>query len=407
MYLLSQGEDTWPHTLSEKGLCTLCELPFALENARRTRNGGIENKRKNKNQQRGQTHTTARQHSTTRQHSTARHSTGRRTAQDTAPAHQTTGQAAIGQTRTPGPTRATRKQNHSTRPTSKHGQRHQAPNSAQTAAEHGTQRHDGGTEHNTKNNKARSTTGGAKEQHSTTPTTEQNRTDSRAPQHGTTRQQSATEHRTEHRGAARHNKPKHTAGQEATRTGRSSRAKAHQRKSTAGNQTQQRTPSNHRHQQTARASRNEATGQHQQEPTQKEAHHTTGGRAEQHSTAPQDRTQQRATTGDQATATGGSSRGGDGRGTPHNAADLTTRRHRAPGQHKAQHTTQQRATAPRRTKHLTKQHGTTRQRTTQTKKGGRSAHGRPQAPKPTTQLDSTPHRTTRAPRVPGNAKQKK
>ena len=35
MYLLSKGEDTWQHTLSEEGLCVLWELPFALQNAHR------------------------------------------------------------------------------------------------------------------------------------------------------------------------------------------------------------------------------------------------------------------------------------------------------------------------------------------------------------------------------------
>ena len=54
---------------------------------------------------------------------------------------------------------------------------------------------------NTTQEKAQLTTDGAKEQHSATLTTEQSKTDSRAPHHAATRQHRATEHRTQYRGA--------------------------------------------------------------------------------------------------------------------------------------------------------------------------------------------------------------
>ena len=97
----------------------------------------------------------------------------------------------------------------------------------------------------------------------------------------------------------------------------------------------------------------------------------------------------------------GEQQGGGGGGdtkTLHNAAGLTSRRHRPAGQHTAQHTRQQRATAPRMTKHRTRQHGTPRHRTTPTKKGEAAPTAdrqRRHTAQTTTQQRGTAQRTTR------------
>ena len=220
----------------------------------------------------------------------------------------------------------------------------------------------------------------------------QSKTDSRAPQSGTTQQHSTTEHGTQHRGAGRHNKPQHTAGQQAMRPGGRTRDKAHQQKTTAGNQTQQGTPSKHRQQHTTPARANEATEHRQHETMETAAHHTTGSNTEQHSTAPRDSKQQRATTGDQARAKGGSSRGGGRTGKPHE-----TQRAQRPGDTAHQDNTQHNTPHNNARRHGTKTARHNRAPHDTNKRGGHNAHGRPPVTRPTTQHNNTAHSTTPAP----------
>ena len=106
---------------------------------------------------------TAQHHKATQHHRTQHRE---QDPQQSTPKHQATGWPASGQTRTPAPTHANGRQNQATRPTNKNGQQQQAPTISQTAAEHGTTEAQNTTQRRT----AQRTTGGTKEQHSSTPT---------------------------------------------------------------------------------------------------------------------------------------------------------------------------------------------------------------------------------------------
>ena len=84
-------------------------------------------------------------------------------------------------------------------------------------------------QHDVQRNTAPQTQGNESNQHH-----RQSKKDGRAHQRCTTRQQSTTENRTQHRGAGRHSKPQHTAGQQATRPGGSTRNKTRQQKDNSG-----------------------------------------------------------------------------------------------------------------------------------------------------------------------------
>ena len=214
---------------------------------------------KSNNQQAIQPHSVASQHSATRQHSTAGHSTGRRTPQDTAPTHQTTGKG--GRT-TPSKGEHTAQPNSTAPHDNKAPQsttrrsttpRHTTPRDRAAPPHHRTPRetaphtaahHSARLQRQHRPNRRR--TARTTEHNTAPPTREKNtnqhrqrsKTDSRAPRHGTKRQDSTVEHRTQHRGAGRRNTPQHTAGQQATRPGKSTRDKKRQRETTADNQTQ-------------------------------------------------------------------------------------------------------------------------------------------------------------------------
>ena len=143
-----------------------------------------------------------------------------------------------------------------------------------------------------------------REENKQTPPARQNRKQGTREQHHTERQH----HKTQHRGAGHHDKPQHTTGQQATRPDRDTSDKECHQKTTADTKTQQRSPTNNRQQHTAPAGANEATKHH---TARKNADNSTmhaGRTTEQHSTAPQHRAEQWATTGDQATATGPTTR---------------------------------------------------------------------------------------------------
>ena len=94
--------------------------------------------------------------------------------------------------------------------------------------------------------------------HKQKPPAKHNREHSTTEQHDTKTQH----HRTQHMRAGHHDKPQHTAGQQATCPDMGTSDKARHEKTTADNQTQQKTPGKDRQQHTAPASANEATEHH-------------------------------------------------------------------------------------------------------------------------------------------------